>query len=93
MKVQNWDTKRPISPWLPAGYTREYVSDNYYQLGKPIVDIDECNACGLCIIACPEGAISKYEGHVVIDYEDCRGCGLCVEPCPRDIISLIQENL
>ncbi len=92
MKVEQWENRRPVSAWLPAVNDRTYVTKNPYHFGKPIVDIDNCNVCGLCWIGCPEGAISKLEDHITIDYENCRGCGVCVQECPRDVIKLVQEE-
>ncbi|MFN2114621.1 MAG: 3-methyl-2-oxobutanoate dehydrogenase subunit VorB [Anaerolineae bacterium] len=50
-----------------------------------------CKACGRCIEACPQGAISEGThiepatgfAPVVIDLELCNGCGLCITACPE----------
>ncbi|RLI29545.1 4Fe-4S dicluster domain-containing protein [Candidatus Bathyarchaeota archaeon] len=43
-----------------------------------------CTQCGLCIPACPEGALSRNPQTqvVVVDKEKCTGCGVCVLACP-----------
>lgn len=62
----------------------------------------KCNACGLCVRACPsnslevDGAkregekkksVSKYE----LDFTTCSLCGCCVEACPSDAIEYSKE--
>jgi pyruvate ferredoxin oxidoreductase delta subunit len=51
--------------------------------------MDECTACALCALFCPEGAISRDNGSMAIDYLYCKGCGICAVVCPvRDAIAM-----
>ncbi len=51
-----------------------------------------CTVCGLCIDACPEGALEGTGGGPPKWIQDrCNGCGLCVEACPQDVI-LLHES-
>jgi heterodisulfide reductase subunit A len=57
-----------------------------------IVDTDACTACGLCVDACPYGAIEMATGEgtpaAVISETGCKGCGGCVPVCPENAIDL-----
>jgi pyruvate ferredoxin oxidoreductase delta subunit len=43
---------------------------------------DECTACALCALFCPEGVIVRSDGRMVIDTNYCKGCGICEAVCP-----------
>jgi 2-oxoacid:acceptor oxidoreductase delta subunit (pyruvate/2-ketoisovalerate family) len=54
-----------------------------------------CNACELCLIFCPDLAISRRTGGpgFEIDYDYCKGCGLCNAECPRGAMAMTREGL
>lgn len=51
------------------------------------IDIEECNGCGRCRLACIHGAISgeKKEPHI-INPELCQKCGICRSECKHEAI-------
>jgi Fe-S-cluster-containing hydrogenase component 2 len=62
---------------------------------RNIVNIDEekCNGCGLCAIACAEGAIQIVEGKAKLVSEIyCDGLGACIGHCPVDAITIEQRD-
>ena len=69
----------------------KYVAN--WRVYKPIIDLEKCTACGLCIIYCPEEAITKgKENKAEIDYRFCKGCGICANECPAKVIIMKQEE-
>lgn len=53
-----------------------------------LVDERKCLACGHCVPACPEGALSAGDGRLTVDHARCAGCGACAGACPREALSL-----
>ena len=52
---------------------------------------DKCVGCGVCVQACPFGAIKIVDGKAKIS-EDCRLCGICVSECPYQAIEITGEE-
>jgi len=52
-----------------------------WSLDRPVLG-DECTACAVCALFCPEGAITRQHGAMVIDELYCKGCGICEVVCP-----------
>jgi len=55
------------------------------------VDIQQCKGCGICVDACPTGAIYLVEGIATIDAERCDDCGVCVDACPHEAILVTPQ--
>lgn len=56
-----------------------------------VVDPEKCRntrvKCGICVKACPYGAIEANEGEAAkVRTATCHGCGTCVAECPADAI-------
>jgi len=77
--------------------------------GLPIVDIEKCTGCGLCVQACPQNTLilQSVNKKVLIRCKNqevakdvikeckvgCISCGLCEKNCPIDGAITIENNL
>jgi NAD-dependent dihydropyrimidine dehydrogenase PreA subunit len=54
----------------------------------PIIDLDKCTGCGLCVSICACGAL-KMDAKIIraVEVEECGWCTLCELVCPAGAIS------
>ena len=55
------------------------------------VNVDDCNACGVCEDRCPTKAITVTDV-AAINVPLCIGCGLCASACVTDAIALNRRD-
>lgn len=62
-------------------------------MAQPVIDADECIACGVCVDTCPAGVLELGDSHAEVKDEDsCVACGSCQEACPAGAITEIVED-
>jgi len=62
---------------------------------RSIVRIDEekCTGCGLCILACAEGALKIVDGKAKLFSDKyCDGLGACIGECPQGAITIEKRE-
>ena len=55
------------------------------------VDSKLCDGCGLCVEACPNGAVKIASGVAVIDPASCQETGACLAVCPQGALLQVTE--
>ena len=54
----------------------------------PVIVLEKCNGCGLCVTVCKCGALVMIDNVVtVIEMDDCHWCGQCELVCPTEAIT------
>ena len=63
-----------------------------WRIFRPVIQLDDCTQCMICLVRCPDAAISlNKSGYPVIDYDNCKGCMICFEECPPKCIREERE--
>ena len=66
------------------------------KIKRKIIKIDEekCDGCGLCIPACPEGALQIVDGKAKLVKENfCDGLGACLGECPQGALTIEEKEV
>ena len=68
---------------IDCARTRE-MDMGFQGIVEPKLEDELCNACGLCITACEEKALTLVNNLPVRDLSKCNYCGDCIKVCPMD---------
>lgn len=83
--------KITIGAVVRGGTSLEYKTGGWRDQ-RPVIDMDLCKACELCMDVCPDSAVYVNGERYYIDYDYCKGCGLCAYECPTDAIKMVPEE-
>ena len=64
---------------------------------KPLIDLEKCNGCGLCVDVCRCGALVLVDNVVtIVETGECYWCTDCEAVCPTGAIccpfEIVVEN-
>jgi len=67
-----------------ASHVYNFVGDGTAKVSpiKPL-PTSNCDRCGVCVAACPRGALSLGDSGLAVETVSCNGCGACVSACAK----------
>ena len=76
------------------GGASKLVNTGDWRTMMPVLNMEKCKQCLLCVPVCPDMAIpvdadGKRDD---FDYYYCKGCGICYKACPFGAIDFIKEE-
>jgi len=78
--------------YAKPGTSKKNLTGSWRTGLKPKFLQQNCIACKMCLIICPESCVTGEEKNTFqsnLDY--CKGCGLCAEICPKKDIMMVEE--
>ena len=68
--------------------------------GRPLITVERCKGCGLCIGACPKKILEMSKDTngqgvhfpICIDESSCIACTFCATMCPDCVIEIEVED-
>ncbi|MDR1016791.1 MAG: 4Fe-4S binding protein [Coriobacteriales bacterium] len=61
-------------------------------MSKPLINSEDCSACGICVDTCPNEVLAIEGDSAVVANEDaCTACGDCLDECPMGAITEIEQ--
>jgi MinD superfamily P-loop ATPase len=80
-----------LAIWL-GGVDSWDVKKQVSTIEKPIINLDKCNGCGLCVKNCQFHALSLKNKKAKLNNFLCEGCGVCKIVCPQNAIKMEIVN-
>ncbi len=79
-------------PLVPVATRAEASRTGTWRQERPLVDLEKCNRCRICVKYCPCGVMTVDKTRFIIDWDYCKGCGICADVCPPVAIAMVPEG-
>ena len=74
---------------IVGGKTAAAFNTGAWRVNTPVLDLEKCTQCLLCVPVCPDSSIPvKDMKRCDFDYNHCKGCGICAHVCPFGAIQM-----
>ncbi|MGN0718449.1 MAG: 4Fe-4S binding protein [Anaerovoracaceae bacterium] len=73
--------------------TSRLVNTGEWRVLTPVLEMEKCKHCMLCVPFCPDICIPVKDGRrQETDLHYCKGCGVCAKVCPFKAITMKREE-